>query len=48
LQRQFASVIFKGTVVKPDSVYLKQGGLDQVGSELRGILLGELGKNQQQ
>jgi len=46
LQRQLASVIFKGTLVKPDADYLKQGGLEQAGSELRGILLGELGKSQ--
>jgi hypothetical protein len=42
-QRGLTAVIFKGTVAHPGSVYLKQLGLSELGSELRGILLNEFG-----
>ncbi|HSU69604.1 MAG TPA: hypothetical protein VLJ39_22155, partial [Tepidisphaeraceae bacterium] len=45
LQKQLIGVEFKGIVRDPKKEYIRPLGLTQLGSELRGILLGELGAN---
>ncbi|HXE54394.1 MAG TPA: hypothetical protein VN541_15335, partial [Tepidisphaeraceae bacterium] len=48
LQGQLTSIQFKGTVKDPKKDYIRQLGLTQMGSELRQLLLGEVGANRGQ
>jgi hypothetical protein len=48
LQKSVTTEEFKGTVENPIKDYVRPVSLSQLGSELRGILLGEIGENRQQ